>query len=88
LIGLIGYQADGGLTPLRFTQNGWHNLMEVSPHNPTEQVRLKRFPPGFFDTMVDWTTTQLRRVHPQGVLPAPETQGSSTSTVTRSAPHA
>lgn len=41
--------------------NGSHNLMEVPPNNPNEQVRLKRFPPGFFETMVDWTTTQLRR---------------------------
>ena len=41
--------------------NGSHNLMEVPPENPKEQVRLKRFPPGFFETMVDWTTTQVRR---------------------------
>lgn len=41
--------------------NGSHNLMEVPPDNPKEWVRLKRFPPGFFETMVDWTTTQLRR---------------------------
>jgi pimeloyl-ACP methyl ester carboxylesterase len=41
--------------------NGSHNLMEVPPENPNEYVRLKRFPPGFFETMVDWTTTQLRR---------------------------
>jgi pimeloyl-ACP methyl ester carboxylesterase len=41
--------------------NGSHNLMEVPPDNPNEFVRLKRFPPGFFDTMVDWTTTQVRR---------------------------
>ena len=41
--------------------NGSHNLMEVPPDNPNESVRLKRFPPGFFETMVDWTTTQLRR---------------------------
>ena len=26
-----------------------------------EYVRLKRFPPGFFESMVDWTTTQLRQ---------------------------
>lgn len=44
--------------------NGSHNLMEVPPDNPNEQVRLKRFPPGFFETMVDWTTTQLRRRPP------------------------
>lgn len=44
--------------------NGSHNLMEVPPENPKEQVRLKRFPPGFFGTMVDWTTTQLRRRAP------------------------
>ena len=25
---------------------------------------VKRFPPGFFETMVDWTTTQLRRRAP------------------------
>jgi pimeloyl-ACP methyl ester carboxylesterase len=41
--------------------NGSHNLMEVPPDNPNEYVRLKRFPPGFFETMVDWTTRQLRR---------------------------
>jgi pimeloyl-ACP methyl ester carboxylesterase len=46
--------------------NGSHNLMEVPPDNPNEQVRLKRFPPGFFETMVDWTTTQLRRRAPAG----------------------
>ena len=44
--------------------NGSHNLMEVPPDNPKETVRLKRFPPGFFETMVDWTTTQLRRHAP------------------------
>jgi pimeloyl-ACP methyl ester carboxylesterase len=44
--------------------NGSHNLMEVPPDNPNEQVRLKRFPPGFFEMMVDWTTTQLRRRAP------------------------
>ena len=44
--------------------NGRHNLMEVPPDNPNEYVRLKRFPPGFFETMVDWTTTQLRRRAP------------------------
>jgi pimeloyl-ACP methyl ester carboxylesterase len=41
--------------------NGSHNLMEVPPDNPKEWVRLKRFPPGFFESMVDWTTTQVRR---------------------------
>jgi pimeloyl-ACP methyl ester carboxylesterase len=44
--------------------NGSHNLMEVPPDNPNEHVRLKRFPPGFFETMVDWTTRQLRRRAP------------------------
>ena len=44
--------------------NGSHNLMEVPPDNPKEWVRLKRFPPGFFETMVDWTTTQVRRRGP------------------------
>ncbi len=44
--------------------NGSHNLMEVPPDNPKEWVRLKRFPPGFFETMVDWTTTQVRRRAP------------------------
>ena len=37
--------------------------MKVPPDNPNEQVRLKRFPPGFFGTMVDWTTPQLRRTY-------------------------
>ena len=41
--------------------NGSHNLMEVPPDNPNESVRLKRFPPGLFEMMVDWTTTQVRR---------------------------
>ena len=41
--------------------NGSHNLMEVPPDNPKEWVRLKRFPPGFFESMVDWTTTQVRQ---------------------------
>jgi pimeloyl-ACP methyl ester carboxylesterase len=41
--------------------NGSHNLMEVPPENPNEVVRLKRFPPGLFEMMVDWTTTQVRR---------------------------
>ena len=41
--------------------NGSHNLMEVPPDNPNESVRLKRFPPGFFETIVDWTTTQVRQ---------------------------
>jgi len=44
--------------------NGSHNLMEVPPDNPNESVRLKRFPPGLFETMVDWTTTQVRRRGP------------------------
>ena len=44
--------------------NGSHNLMEVPPDNPNESVRLKRFPPGFFEAMVDWTTTQVRRRGP------------------------
>jgi pimeloyl-ACP methyl ester carboxylesterase len=37
-----------------------HNLMEVPRDNTNEYVRLKRFPPGFFETMVDWTMRQLR----------------------------
>ena len=41
--------------------NGSHNLMEVPPDNTGEYVRLKRFPPGLFETMVDRTTTQLRQ---------------------------
>ena len=41
--------------------NGSHNLMEVPPDNPNEFVRLKRFPPGLFESMVDWTTTQVQR---------------------------
>src|SRR5215207_386571 len=39
--------------------NGSHNLMEVPSDNPNESVRLKRFPSGFFETMVDWTTAQV-----------------------------
>jgi pimeloyl-ACP methyl ester carboxylesterase len=49
---------------IRVYPNGSHNLMEVPPDNPNESVRLKRFPPGFFEMMVDWTTTQLRRRGP------------------------
>ena len=49
--------------------NGRHNLMEVPPDNPNDDVRLKRFPPGFFETMVDSSTTQLRRRDQQGVRP-------------------
>jgi hypothetical protein len=41
--------------------NGSHNLMEVPPDNPNEFVRLNRFPPGLFEMMVDWTTTQVRQ---------------------------
>jgi pimeloyl-ACP methyl ester carboxylesterase len=44
--------------------NGSHNLMEVPRENPNESVRLKRFPPGFFEMMVDWTTTQVRQRGP------------------------
>ena len=40
--------------------NGSHNLMEVPPDNPNEWVRRKRFPPGLFGMIVDWTTTQVR----------------------------
>src|SRR5215208_2671909 len=47
--------------------NGSHNLMEVPPDNPNESVRLKRFPPGFFEMMVDWTTTQVAGVRWQGI---------------------
>ena len=46
---------------IKIFPNGTHNLMEVPPENPNEFVRLKRFPTGFFETMVDWTTTQLRQ---------------------------
>jgi pimeloyl-ACP methyl ester carboxylesterase len=41
--------------------NAVHNLQEVPPGNPNEWVRRKRFPAGFFETMVDWTTKQVRR---------------------------
>ncbi|HEX3247779.1 MAG TPA: alpha/beta hydrolase [Pyrinomonadaceae bacterium] len=44
--------------------NGSHNLMEVPPDNPNEFVRLRRFPPGLFETIVDWATTQVRRRPP------------------------
>jgi pimeloyl-ACP methyl ester carboxylesterase len=40
--------------------NGSHNLMEVPPDNPNEWVRRRRFPPGLFEMIVDWTTTQVR----------------------------
>ena len=40
---------------VRVYPNGSHNLMEVPRDNPNEQVRLTRFPPGLFETIVDWT---------------------------------
>ena len=46
---------------VRVYPNGSHNLMEVPPDNPNEWVRLTRFPPGLFETIVDWTITQVRR---------------------------
>jgi uncharacterized protein len=49
---------------VRVYPNGAHNLQEVPPDNPSEWVRRKRFPPGFFEMMVDWTTTQVRRRAP------------------------
>jgi hypothetical protein len=52
-----------GITPLRFTQTA-RNLMEAPPDNRDEYVRLKRLPPDLFETMVDWTTTELRRRAP------------------------
>jgi len=39
---------------------GGANLMAVPRDNPDEYGRLKRFPPGLFETMVDWTRTQPR----------------------------
>jgi hypothetical protein len=41
--------------------------MEAPPDNPNEYVRLKRFLPGLFETMVDWMTTHLAGVHLLGV---------------------
>ncbi|HEU4511365.1 MAG TPA: alpha/beta fold hydrolase [Pyrinomonadaceae bacterium] len=49
--------------------NGSHNLMEVPPDNPKEWVRRKRFPRGFFEMIVDWTTTQLRGRRVSVVMP-------------------
>ncbi len=49
---------------VRVYPNGSHNLMEVPRDNPNEWIRLKRFPPEFFESMVDWTTTQVRRRAP------------------------
>jgi pimeloyl-ACP methyl ester carboxylesterase len=60
-IGQIMDQAGHRDYTIKVYPNGSHNLMEVPPENPNESVRLKRFPPGFFEMMVDWTTTQLRR---------------------------
>jgi hypothetical protein len=60
-IGQILDQAGRRDYTVKVYSNGSHNLMEVPPDNTDEQVRLKGFPPGFFLTMVDWTTTQLRR---------------------------
>lgn len=44
---------------------GAHGLSSVShaqpaTDNPNEWVRLTRFPPGLFEMIGDWTTTQLR----------------------------
>ena len=50
---------------VRVYPNGSHNLMEVPPDNPNELIRLKRFPPGFFETMADWTTCFVS-VHQEG----------------------
>ncbi len=62
---LVIYGTSDFLTLLDFIRpNGRHNLIEVPPDNPNECVRLKRFPPGLFETMVDWTTAQLRRRAP------------------------
>jgi hypothetical protein len=58
LIGLIGYQAGRRDYTVKVYPNGSHNLLEVPSDNTDEYVRLKRFPPGLFETMVDWTTTQ------------------------------
>jgi hypothetical protein len=33
--------------------NARHNLMEVPPDHPDEHIRLKRFPPSFFEMMFD-----------------------------------
>ena len=41
--------------------NGAHNLQELPPDNPNEWVRRKRFPPGFFETMVNWTEKAVSR---------------------------
>ena len=54
-------QAGRGDYILKVYPNGSHNLMEVPPDNPNEWVRRKRFPPGLFETMLEWTTTQVRR---------------------------
>ena len=35
----------------------------VPRDNPNEYVRLKRFPPGFFETMVDGTKNSFAGVH-------------------------
>ena len=55
-------QAGRGDYMVKVYPNGSHNLMEVPPDNPNEWVRRKRFPPGLFETMLEWTTTQVRRV--------------------------
>lgn len=45
--------------------NARHDLMEVAPNNPNQYFRLKRFSPGLFETMFDWTRLQLRRRAPR-----------------------
>jgi hypothetical protein len=60
-------QAGRGDYTVKVYPNGSHNLMEVPPDNPNEYVRLKRFPRGFFEMMVNWATMQVRRRHKSGV---------------------
>ena len=38
--------------------NGRHNLMEVPREAPGDFVRVQRFVPGLFETMVNWVSSK------------------------------
>lgn len=44
---------------VRLIPRGRHNLMEVPIDNPREFARLKRFVPGLFDQIVEWTSERV-----------------------------
>jgi len=40
---------------------GRHNLMEAAIDQPDEFVRIRRFVPGLFESLVEWTEKQIKR---------------------------